>query len=227
MYENNRYFFKSLNQSVFSPTFLNLFLSASGDNDHEMRVLIQVEIGRALGQLPLRKLAGRKNVDDEAGVARAGMRVDVDDAGGLLEAQVLDEAGVEILGVFDHLFARSAVRYGHQQAMLGGHLHASDHSFQLLSFQTHSLIDPETSGREGSAQHGRSAGRHGRALFRRQRVARQFGVAGDKVHRDERVVVFQRQISMPSQRIARSERVHAGHVGGRRRWWMIATGSGR
>ena len=186
-----------------------------------------MKIRRALGQLSLRELARRKNVDDESGVSRARMRIDVDDTGGLLKTQVLDEAGVELLGVFDHLFARSSVRYGHQQAMFGGHLHASDDSFQLLSFQTHSLIDSETSGREGSAQHGRTAGRHGRALFRRQRVARQFSVSGNKVHRDERVVVFQGQISLPSEGKMRPERVHSGKVRRGRRRWMIAAGTGR
>ena len=151
---------------------------------------ILTKTGRAFGDLPLSEIARRKDMNDETRHVGARVGIDVDDSGGLLLPEIINEAGGEFLGVFDCLFARSSVRNGHQQAMFGWHLHASDHSFQLLSFQTHSLIDPETSGRHEGTRHRRPAGRHGRTLLRRQRVTRQILVAGNKVHLNKGVVVL-------------------------------------
>ena len=128
-------------------------------------------------------------MDDESGHVGSGM-VDVNDSGGLLLLEILDKAGVELVSLLAYLLARSPVRYGHQQAVFGRHLHAPDDSFQLLSFQTHSLIDAETSGRKTSGGKRGPAGRHRGTLFGRQGVPRQFLVAGNKVHLDEGVVVF-------------------------------------
>ena len=120
------------------------FSGAGGNDDHKMSESIQideVEIGRAFGPLPGRELARRKDVDDESRHVGSRMRVDVDDSGGLFLPEIIDKAGGEFVRLLVDLLARSSVRYGHQQAMLRRHLHASDDSFQLLSFQTHSLID--------------------------------------------------------------------------------------
>ena len=164
-------------------------LGAGGDDDHEMSEAVQVEVGSALRHLPLGEVTGRKNVNDESGGVGIGIRVDVDDAGGLFLLEVLNKSGVELLGMLLHLLARVAVRNGHQQAMFARHLHASDDSFQLLSFQTHSLIDPETSGRVGSRQRS-AAGRHGSALFRRQGETSQISISGHVAHLNKGEVVF-------------------------------------